>query len=159
MPRISSWATTFQQWYPPVAAVALALLWFVLAAVTGSTPLWITAAFFAVFVATLLRLAPKVRHIGLDGSDILVSSSFRTLRLPLSSVVSVTERPGGGFHWATIEFDHETPFGRYVHFIPNIRYARIGRFRWRRIAPAVEELATLAHARFVYEGRPTPQAR
>lgn len=136
-------------------ALVLALLWFLTAAVTGSTPLWIAATFFADFVVIRFCLAPKVRRIDLDENDILLSSSFRTLRLRLSSLVAVTERPGGGFHWATIEFDHEIPFGRHVHSIPIICYERIGHCRWRRIAPVVEELATIASARCTREGRPT----
>ena len=156
MRHISSWATTFQQIYPSVSGVGLVLLWIVAAVMTGSTAFWIVAVAFAMLVLLLLRIAPKVRHIALDGNDICVSSTFRSLRLPLSSVVSVTERPGGGFHWATIEFNRETPFGRHVHFIPNICYERLGFCRWRRIAPVLEELARIANAQFVCEGRPTP---
>jgi hypothetical protein len=152
MRRISCWSTTFQQLFPPIAGGLLTALCFALAFATKSTEIWLAAIVFAVVVSALWRFAPKVRHVEFDGVNIRISGVFRSTTLPLSSITSVTERPTGGFHWATIEFDRVTSFGRRIHFIPRTQFVRGGRLGWRRIAPVVQELAASACSHYTYLG-------
>lgn len=148
MRRISCWSTTFQQLFPPIAGAVLAALWFAAAFATKSTGVWLAAIVFAVVVSVLWRIAPKVRHVDFDDLNIRITGVVCSTTLPLSSITSVTERPTGGFHWATIEFDRVTPFGGKIHFIPRTQFVRAGWLGWRRIAPVVQELAASARSRY-----------
>jgi hypothetical protein len=159
MRRISCWSTTFAQLFPPIASVVLVGLWFGVAAIVGSMGIgppamwvWAGAIVLAVVAAVSWVIAPRVRHVDVGETSVRVSGVFRTATLPLSSVASVTERPKGGFHMATIEFDHATPFGRRVHFTPRTQFVRVGWLRWRRTALVVRQLASSAGARYTCIG-------
>ena len=128
--------------------MALTTLWFFAAIVTKSTELWAAGVVFAVVVSVLWSIAPRVCHVDVDDTSVRVSGVFRAATYPFSSLISVTELPLGRVHWASIEFKEVTPLGRRVHFIPKTRLVRIGKLRWRRIAPVVRELAASAGARY-----------
>ena len=162
MRRISCWSTKFQQLFPPTASAVLVALWFGLALFVRAmgigpvaTWVWGGAIALAVVASVAWLIAPRVRHVDVDEDRVRVSGVFRTATLPLSSVTSVTEWPKGRFHMAAIEFDHDTPFGRKVQFIPRTQLARVGWLRWRRTAPVVLDLATSAHSRYTCVGDET----
>ncbi len=149
MQRISHSSTTFYLVFAPLSTLGLVAMWFVVALMMQSPMFWLTAIAFLVLALAVMCFAPRFRHIIVDGSHIRVSSLFCTITLPLSSIACVTEFPVGEIHRASIEFDHVTPLGRRVYFMPRVQLERVGWMRWRRIAPVVQELARSAQCPFV----------
>ena len=152
MQRISDSSTTFQQVFAPIMVVALSALWFVGAFTIGATEFWIAATALAIVAIVLLSFAPRFRHVEFDDLNVRVSGAFRNAIVPLSSIACVTERTDGHIRTATIEFAHITPFGHRVDFIPRTQIIWTG---WlpRRTAPVVQELAKVAHCRYVCKTR------
>lgn len=117
---------------------------------------WLCAGLLMVYAGIGLK------RVAIDGDLIRVSNYFSEIELPLASVVGVEETRWLRVNPVTIEFADDTPFGRFVTFMPKARLfwtvlddpgpegrgmTSFPRYRWPP-HPIVEELRDAAyHAR------------
>jgi hypothetical protein len=64
----------------------------------------------------------RLKRIAVDGDSIYVSDFLRSVKLPLSGILAITENRSIKAHPVTIEFAGATPWGHYVKFMPKIRF-------------------------------------
>lgn len=114
---------------------------------------WLAAGLF------MIACGIGLKRVAVDGDTIRISDYFREIELPLASVVGVSETRWLRTNPVTIEFAEETPFGRFVTFMPKARLlwtvlddpgpegrgmSSFPRWRWPP-HPIVAELRDAAH--------------
>lgn len=110
--------------------------------VGGEPPPWAMKwQFLCIWVAGsafILWGCAGLKKVRLDGSCLYVSNYRREIKVPLTSIASVTENRWINIHPVTIHFRVPTEFGRKITFMPKVRF-----FTWGS-HPVVGELRHVA---------------
>jgi hypothetical protein len=90
--------------------------------------------------AILLLICARLKRVGVDERELLISNYLREIRVPFSAIVDVRQNRWLNMRPITIHFREATAFGDRATFIPKSRI----HLRFWREDPAVEELKQLA---------------
>ncbi len=96
---------------------------------------WIFLALTVAGAAFLYWTCMRLKRVRMDDQALYVSNYLREIRLPLQQVENVNENYWINLHPITIEFRSETDFGKWIVFMPKIRWLSF----WSS-HPVVEEI-------------------
>src|SRR5438445_274445 len=66
----------------------------------------------------LIALANELKHVTLTENHVVIRGFFTTVHITLGDIVSVEESKILNLSTVVTEFEHETPFGKSVQFVP-----------------------------------------
>ena len=82
---------------------------------------WVFVALWIVSTWTLWRWGVPVKHVQLIGSDLRVSNYLQHFDVPLGAIDHISENRWVNSNPVTLQFDHHTPFGDSIMFMPKAR--------------------------------------
>jgi len=102
---------------------------------------WVFLGVLVLCTFFICWLCCPLKHVAIDGSDLVISNYRRTIRVPVSDIDDVTENVMINIHPVWIHFRKPTEFGPKIMFMPTVRM-----FALFSSHPVVANLKALARA-------------
>ena len=126
--QLSSGVTSYlRNVVPPVATVVMgaAAAALSLGYVDHTVPMIVRVAapvIWLVLSVGLFKWLGSLRHVWLDGDDILVDDGERRVRIPLQEVTDIRQSRLSKTKTITLELSRNTPLGDRVRFVPHLAF-------------------------------------
>jgi hypothetical protein len=69
-----------------------------------------------------LSICGALKRVHLDGDDLIVSNYIRQIAVPVGDIEDVRQNIGTKLRSITMQFRHDTPFGRRIVFMPKVSF-------------------------------------